>query len=151
MKRSRTDGVSLMASAGFILLGAYALWETREMSALGSVFPRAIGSAMIVFAAADMVWSWLRPRLGERPLRGSMPRRLLLVSIMLLWALLLEHVGFLVTSVLASLLLLLVAHHGRWTPARASGYALGTLAVVGGLYCVFALGLGVPLPAGILF
>jgi hypothetical protein len=142
--------LGLTASSGFLLLGVLALWGTRDMSPLGSVFPRAIGSAMILFAATDIVWNWFKPqreKLGE----GSMPRRLMLVAIMLSWALLLQSVGFLVTSLGACLLLLLVANHDEWTPARAIGYVVGTIAVVGGLYSVFAFGLEVPLPKGILF
>ena len=148
MKRDR-DG--LIASAGFILLGIFALWGTRDMSALGSVFPRTIGSAMIAFSVVGIVRRWLKPRFEERPPTGSAVRRLLLVAIMLAWALLLGHVGVFVTSVAAALLLLIVANHDRWTSARAVGYVLSTLAVVSGLYSVFAFGLKVPLPAGILF
>lgn len=106
---------------------------------------------MIAFSAIHIVWHWFKPHPGEPPPSGSIPRRLLLGAIMLLWALLLRHVGFVVTSTTASLLLLLVANYDRWTPARAVGYVVGTLAVVGGLYSVFAFGLEVPLPTGILF
>jgi hypothetical protein len=120
------------------------------MSALGSVFPRAIGSAMILFAVVDIVWRWLRPRPEETP-GGSHRRRAMLAAIMLLWALLLESLGFLAVSLAASLLLLLVANHEPWTGRRAAGYVVATVAVVGGLYAVFAFGLEVPLPEGILF
>ena len=151
MGRSKRDVANAISAAGFILLGICALWETRDMSPLGSVFPRTIGSAMIAFSAIYIVWRWFRPHLGEQSPSGSIPRRLALGAIMLLWALLLHHVGFFVTSVAASLLLLLVANYDRWTPARAVGYVVSTLAVVGGLYSVFAFGLKVPLPTGILF
>ena len=150
-ERSRRSVVDLASAAGFILLGTLALWGTREMSPLGSVFPRTIGSAMIAFSAIYIVWGWFKPYPGEQPPSGSTLRRLLLVVIMLLWALLLHHIGFLVTSVAASPALLLVANYDRWTPARAIGYVVGTLAVVCGLYSAFAFGLDVPLPTGILF
>jgi hypothetical protein len=151
MERSKRDVASVFSAVGFILLGIFALWGTRDMSSLGSVFPRTIGSAMIAFSAIYIVWRWFKPHLVEQPPPGSIPRRLMLVAIMVLWALLLHQVGFFVTSVVASLLLLLVANYDRWTPARAVGYVVSTLAVVGGLYSVFAFALKVPLPAGILF
>lgn len=149
-EQSRRDR-SLIVPLGFIFLGILALSGTRDMSPLGSVFPRTIASAMILFSAMDIVWRWLKSRPAEPQLAGSAIRRLLLVAIMLLWALLLQTVGFFITSVGASLLLLLVANYDRWTLARAVSYVVGTLTVVGGVYSVFAFGLKVPLPSGILF
>lgn len=136
---------SFVASLVFVVLGALALLGTRGMSPLGSVFPRAIASAMILFALADIVWRWLGGR-EEEPAEGSSLRRAMLAVIMLGWALLLERVGFVATSLAACLLLLLVANHEPWTGRRATGYVLSTLAVVTGLYALFAYGLEVPLP-----
>ena len=150
MKEVQRAWGSLTASLGFVSLGVLALWGTGDISPLGSVFPRAIGSAMILFAVMDIVWSWIeRPR-EKRP-EGSNLRRVELAAIMFLWALLLQAVGFWVTSLAASLLLMLVANHEPWTGRRALGYVVSTLAVVTGLYSVFAFGLEVPLPGGILF
>jgi len=150
-EHSRRDIASLLSAAGFIVIGAFALWGTRDMSALGSVFPRTISSAMIIFAAIYIVWRWLKPHFTEPAETGSITRRALLVIIMLAWALLLHHVGFLSTSVVAALLLLLVANYHEWTLKRAMVYIASVVAVVGGLYSVFAFGLQVPLPEGILF
>ncbi len=150
MKEGERAWGSSTASLGFVALGVLALWGTGDLSPLGSVFPRAIGSAMILFAVMDIVWRWFeRPR-EQRP-DGSNLRRVALAAIMLLWALLLQAVGFWVTSLAASLLLMLVANHEPWTARRALGYVVSTLAVVTGLYAVFAFGLEVPLPGGILF
>lgn len=151
MEDLRQNRGSWIASAGFILLGILTLSGTGDMSPLGSVFPRTIASAMIAFSAMQIVWAWLRPPTKEPVRAGSTRRRLLLVAIMLVWALALQTIGFFVTSVAASLLLLVVANYDRWTVARALGYVVGTLAVVGGLYALFAFGLEVPLPRGILF
>lgn len=63
-EHSRRDIASFVSALGFIVLGGLALYYTRGMSPLGSVFPRAIGSAMIVFSAVYIVWRWFKPHLG---------------------------------------------------------------------------------------
>ena len=150
-ERPARDIASLLSAGGFIVVGALALYHTRDMTPLGSVFPRTIASAMIMFAVVYIVWRFFKPHVGvEPPAPGSVPRRLLLVVIMVAWALLLNRIGFLVTSMIAALALLQVANWDRWTPRRAAVYVLSTLAVVVGLYAVFAFGLKVPLPTGVL-
>ena len=150
-ERPTRDIASLLSAGGFIVIGVLALYHTRDMTPLGSVFPRTIASAMIIFSVIYIVWRFFKPHVGaEPPAPGSVPRRLLLAVTMIAWALLLNRVGFLVTSVVAALALLLVANFDRWVPRRAIVYALSTLAVVVGLYAVFALGLKVPLPTGAL-
>ena len=150
-ERPARDVASLLSAGGFIVVGVLALYYTRDMTPLGSVFPRTIASAMIIFSVIYIVWRFFKPHVGvEPPAPGSIPRRLLLVAVMVAWALLLNRIGFLVTSVVAALALLLVANWDRWTPRRAIVYALSTLALVVGLYAVFAFGLKVPLPTGAL-
>lgn len=151
-EHSRRDIASFVSALGFIVLGALALYYTQDMSPLGSVFPRTIGSAMIVFSAIYIGWRWFKPHAGAEAIGGgSHLRRALLAVIMLAWALLLARLGFLATSLLAALLLLAVANYDRWTPMRAAGYVTSALAIVFGLYAVFRYGLLVPLPTGALF
>lgn len=151
-EHSRRDIASFISALGFIALGALALYHTKDMSPLGSVFPRAIGSAMIVFSAIYIVWRWFKPHLGAEVIGGgSHVRRALLAIIMLAWALLLNRLGFLATSLAAALLLLVVANYDRWTPIRAAAYLASTFAIVYGLYAVFRYGLQVPFPTGALF
>lgn len=151
-EHSRRDIASFVSALGFIVLGGLALYYTRGMSPLGSVFPRAIGSAMIVFSAVYIVWRWFKPHLGAEVIGGgSHLRRTLLAVVMLAWALLLNRLGFLETSLLAAVLLLVVANYDRWTPVRTAAYLAATLGIVFGLYAVFRYGLLVPLPTGALF
>ncbi|BAU48399.1 C4-dicarboxylate ABC transporter permease [Sulfurifustis variabilis] len=151
-EHSRRDVASLLSALGFIALGGLALYYTKDMSPLGSVFPRTIGSAMIVFSIAYIGWRWFKPHLGAEAIGGgSHARRALLAAIMIAWALLLDRLGFLSASIIAALLLLAVANYDRWTPIRAMAYLASTLAIVFGLYAVFRYGLLVPLPTGALF
>ena len=150
-ERSRRDIASLLSAVGFIVLGAAALYQTRDMSPLGSVFPRTIASAMILLALSYIVWSWLKPHFAAGAFSGgSHLRRAVLAAIMLGWALLFARVGFLATSVAATLLLLAVANYDRWTPLRTFTYVASALGIVLGLYAVFRYGLLVPLPTGAL-
>ena len=151
-EHSRRDTASLLSAVGFIVLGAAALYHTRDMSPLGSVFPRTIASAMILFALSYVVWRWLKSHAAPGAFAGgSHLRRAALAAVMLAWALLLTRVGFLATSVAATLLLLAIANYDRWTPLRGLAYVASALGIVLGLYAVFRYGLLVPLPTGALF
>ncbi|MEP7282688.1 MAG: tripartite tricarboxylate transporter permease [Rubrivivax sp.] len=136
-------------AAGVVLMmgiGAAALTFSSEFSDLGSVFPRAIGTLLIVLGALYLlrVWRGLTAR-GEA-LEGSTPRRIAVAAVMLGWAFALPWLGFLGSGAVAFALLLLVAHHGRWTPRRALLYALVGSVLLGALYALFKLALKVPLP-----
>jgi len=67
------------------------------------------------------------------------------------WSLLLERLGFLATSTVAFVALLVIANYDRWTPRMAVAYGLVGAMVLGGLYAIFRFVLQVPMPAGILF
>lgn len=136
----------------FVIFGAWVLSETGPMTAMGSVFPRAIAIAMIVFSVALIIQQLRRPaRAGSDPLvtpSGSSPRRIALAAVMAVWALAMPVVGFFVTSLLAFLVLLAVANYDGWTVRRAVGYGAVGLAVVTGFYVLFVKILLVPVPGG---
>jgi len=137
---------------GFVALGAGALYGTREMSPLGSVFPRTVAGALIVFAIAYIVEALLRDvELPARSKSESTLRRALLVGFMLAWALLLTVLGFVVSSVLGFALLSAAASYERWTLKRAFLYLFANAVVVLGFFALFQYALLVPLPKGSLF
>ncbi|HVL73682.1 MAG TPA: tripartite tricarboxylate transporter permease, partial [Beijerinckiaceae bacterium] len=138
-----------VAIAGlFILLGLWMEWESVGMSALGSVFPRTIATAMIVCAIALIVRQLLRPRVREVPVGESTPRRVALIAVMAVWVLLLPIVGFFATSFAAFLILLAVANYDGWTPRRTLGYGLTAIGVIALFYVIFVRLLLVPAPRG---
>ncbi|MBK6981600.1 MAG: tripartite tricarboxylate transporter TctB family protein [Betaproteobacteria bacterium] len=136
---------SVLAIAG----GALAFYHAKEFTPLGSVFPRTIAAAMMIFAAVYIATALLRP--GEQPPQptGSTWRRVALVVVLALWSVFLEKLGFLTSSVAAYAAILVIANYDQWTPRRALGYALAGAAVLGGLYSIFRFVLQVPLPEGI--
>lgn len=146
----RRDVPGMVGSAIFIVAGALALYYSREFSALGAVFPRAIAVAMIVLCAVYIAVSLLRPKAPPAQAPGSAWRRVALVVVMVLWSVMLDKIGFLTTSVTAFAALLVVANYDRWTPRMAVIYAAVAAVVLGGLYAIFRFGLQVPLPPGIL-
>jgi putative tricarboxylic transport membrane protein len=144
------DVRGIAGSALFIVVGILAIWGSRDFTPLGSVFPRTIATAMIVFAAAYIVMALLRHGKPVPRQAGSTGRRLALVVVLVAWAFLLEPVGFLTTSIAAYCALLAIANYDRWTARMAVTYgAVGAL-VLGGLYSIFFFALDVPLPQGLL-
>lgn len=146
----KRDWRGMTGAAVFMLLGAAVLYHSKDFSKLGSVFPQAIAWAMLLFAIATIVRAWVKPSPGIAPEKGSMPRRVLLVIAMLAWALSLNVLGFLSSSALAFVLLLLIAKYDRWTPRMAINYLLLGAVLLGGIYIIFRYGLQVPLPGGAL-
>lgn len=146
----RRDVPGIAGSAAFIIVGILAFWGARDFSPLGSVFPRTMAVAMIVFAAAYIAMALLRPSAPAAMPAGSPWRRGAAMVVLLAWAFLLGRVGFLTTSVAAYTALLIIANYDRWTPRMAVVYAVVGALVLGGLYWVFHQVLQVPLPTGVL-
>jgi len=150
VSKIRPDIPSIIGAAIFIVIGGLALYYSAEFSPLGAVFPRTIAATMMVLATVYIVVAVLHPRVPEAQPAGSTPRRLLLAFTMLAWALLLEPLGFLGTSIICYAAILVIANYDRWTPRNALVYTAVGAVVLGGLYGTFRFALQVPFPAGIL-
>ena len=149
-ERPRRDIPGIAGSVVFIIIGVLAFWGARDFTPLGSVFPRTMAVAMIVFSVAYIAMALLRPTAPTPAPAGSPWRRGAVMAVLLAWSFLLGHVGFLVTSVAAYTALLVIANYDRWTPRMAVLYAMAGALVLGGLYWVFHSVLQVPLPQGLL-
>jgi hypothetical protein len=145
----RRDVPGLVGCALAVVLGVAAIAHSGDFSALGSVFPRTIAGLMIVLAVLYAVLAWRRPRPRARAEPASTPRRAATAGVLLAWAFLLEPLGFLFTSAIACLALLLIAQYDRWTPRTAVFYGGATLLVLAALYTLFKVVLKVPLPVGV--
>ena len=146
----RRDIPGIAGSVVFIIVGILAFWGARDFTPLGSVFPRTMAVAMIVFSAAYIAMALLRPTAPLAQPSGSHWRRGAVMVVLVAWAFLLGHVGFLATSITAYTALLVIANYDRWTPRTAVSYAVAGALVLGGLYWVFHSVLQVPLPQGLL-
>ena len=150
MSTPKVDARGVIGAAVFIVVGALAIYYSGEFSPLGSVFPRTIAAAMIVFAAVYIVTALLRKHAMEPQPRGSVARRSLLAVTMLAWVLLIEPLGFLSTSIICYAAVLVIANYDRWTARSTVAYAAVGAAVLGGLYGTFRFALQVPFPSGLL-
>ncbi len=129
-----------------IALGAAAWWAARDFSPLGSVFPRTVGALLIALGVLYLVFVALGRTKRAAALEGANVRRAGLAAVMLGWGFALGPLGFLPSSAVAMALLLVIAHHGRWTPrvVLLHGGSVGFVLI--GLYALFKLALQVPLP-----
>lgn len=149
------DVPGMVLALAFIAVGAWVLMQSQDLSPLGSVFPRTIAVALIVFSLMLIVQNLRRPRASsaasESATTESTPRRLGLIGIMGAWALLLPILGFFVSSILGFAGLLAVAQYERWTIRLAAAYGATALAIVTAFYFLMRDVLLIPVPKGLFF
>lgn len=149
------DYGGMIVAAALICISGGVFSETRELSALGSVFPNTIAAVMAACCLLLLVQNFLRKPAARAGSKGedqeSTPRRILLTAVMLLWAVLIPHIGLLVTSVIAFWVLLLLAEYDRWTMRRALLYAAIGMCTVTAFYFIIRELLLIPLPRGLFF
>ncbi len=149
---SRTDAGAVAVAVLLMLVAVAALWESREFSAMGAIFPRTIGTALLV-AGAVSLWRSLR---GRAPMSRGIPRdgamrSLLLVLVLVAWIAMLERVGFAVAGVVGFVALAAITEREPLTVARLARYLVVGVLVVIGFQLLFVQGLKVQLPPGTLF
>lgn len=145
----RADGGAAVVAALLIAVAAAALWQSRDLSPLGAIFPRTIGAAMLL-AGGIVLWRALR---GLAPPSRGLPkdgavRGLLMVAVTAAWIAVLERAGFALAGVVAFFLLTLITDREPPTVRRLLGFVVVSLVVVIGFQLLFVHGLKVQLPAG---
>ncbi|PRX10858.1 UNVERIFIED_ORG: putative tricarboxylic transport membrane protein [Martelella mediterranea] len=110
------DLPGMVLSGCFILLGVAIYLGAGGMSPLGSVFPKTIAVALAAFSLSLIVLNLRRPadEKGERVTFGEAARhRLALGAVMLAWVVLIPVIGFLVTSFVAFIAIMVIADYDR--------------------------------------
>lgn len=143
---------ALVVAAVLLLGAAGALWQSREFSALGAIFPRTISVALLV---ASLITLWRTVR-GVAPSprglqRDGLLRGALLVAVISLWIALLEIAGFIAAGVVAYVALALVTERAALTWSRVLRFLVVAIAFVVAFQLIFVLGLKVQLPKGTLW
>ncbi|MDQ2780603.1 MAG: tripartite tricarboxylate transporter TctB family protein [Pseudomonadota bacterium] len=143
-----------------VLLGAVAvaiLWQARGFTAFASIFPKAVGAALLLCCALLLLRIWRQRARAQTASAGGdtavITRGLLrsgaLVAVLVVWVALLETAGFTLTSSAGFLALALIAERDAPSLKRSIGYAVIALVVVLLLQLLFQRGLDVRLPAGV--
>ena len=147
--QKRIDVGAVVIAALLFLTAAAALWESFQFSTLGSIFPRVIGSTLLLGSALAFVLGLL----GRRPVSNGIPldgvvRSILLILTILAWIALLEPLGFVVSGVVSFVALALIANRDPLTLRRVILYAIVALVVVNAFDLLFLRVLKVTLPRG---
>jgi len=140
------DTPGAIGSALLVGVGVAALVYSSEFSDLGAVFPLAIGGLMVAMGVLYLVFYAMGRTQRAAPAAGSNLRRAGVAVVMLAWAFALPSLGFLASSAIAFVLLLMLANHERWTLRTVLLYGATGVLVLGGLYALFKHALQVPLP-----
>jgi len=150
-KRMKTaDRASSLTLLG---ISAYFLFESRKFSPFGALFPRVIIYILIALSAALLIISFFRKKEPEKPeeeKRKIIPALITFILI-IAWAVLINYIGFFVTSVLFFAVITLFLDGGASTKMTRVKRVLITAAVVTAFYLFFAKVLIVPFPEGVLF
>jgi hypothetical protein len=154
--QEKKDLSGMVVAAILIFVAVVAIWDTTDMTDSDSfIFPRAIAVSMISFCILFIVQQMISPSIGKNDEAGvqggSTPRRIGLVSVMVISSLLMPWLGFLISGVLAFSSIMMLAMFDEWTLSRRLIFSLSGIAIVVGFYIVFAQLLLVPLPIGTLF
>jgi putative tricarboxylic transport membrane protein len=148
---TRTTDLRGIGACALLMALAWGVFSAAaEFEMLGAVFPRAVASLLMVLAGLYIVLALRRPAPRPAALTGSRGRRLAMFGVLLAWALLLEPLGFLTTSLACYAAALLIANFDRWTPRMTLAYGGVGLVILVGLYLLFSQVLMVPLPRGLM-
>lgn len=150
------DMPAILFGVLFVAIGVLAFRETKDMTAMGAVFPGTLSAALVALSLVAIALQLLRPAAPAGPAaaragQDSTPRRLAIVAVMSLWALAMPVVGFFASGLVAFLLVIAIASFERLRAATVALYAVIGLLVVGGFHLLMERALGVRMPAGLLF
>ncbi|ANT63594.1 C4-dicarboxylate ABC transporter permease (plasmid) [Salipiger sp. CCB-MM3] len=138
----------------FILCGIAIYSAATGMSDLGAVFPKTIAAALILFSAVLIVQNLRRPagpRLGALRMEDGAGRRIALGITMLAWVFAMPHIGFLVTSLIAFAVVMLIADYDRPPLRTWAIWGLSGALICSGFWWLMANVLLLRMPAGLLF
>lgn len=144
------DWTGAAVALGFAAVGGYAVSGSLAMTPLGAIFPRTIGVVLVALAVFQAL-RCLMGRGGASTLEdgargGSTARRAALAAVMLVWVLAFPRIGFLVTSLVAGSLLMVIAEFDALTPRLLTLRLAIVAAMVGLFYWLMVSVLYIPMP-----
>ncbi len=150
------DLPAVLFSMLFIGIGVAAYTQTKDMSAMGSVFPTTIAAVLVLMSGLLIAFQVGRPAApAKAEMSGNMKestwRRVSIIVAMGVWALLLPSIGFFVTSVVAFLVLIVIATFDRLNLRQMAIHGVAAIAIVGAFQLLMDNVLGLRMPAGLFF
>lgn len=139
-------------AVGFIILGVLMIMGTKDMSALGSVFPKTIAIALIAFSVALIGLVFTNRAIAQKSEEGSEEgnkHRFGLAIVMLAWVFLMPVLGFLVSSLMAYMTIMFIADYERPSVKTWVIWILSGAVIVTALWWVMAHVLILRMPNGI--
>ncbi|GFE66776.1 tripartite tricarboxylate transporter TctB family protein [Litoreibacter roseus] len=145
---SRSIAPDLAGALLAVCLGAYAIYETKDMSDLGAVFPTAAGTLCILGGVALTLLAFKnRSRPSDLTLeRPDWPRMVALSVVLLAWAVLLKPLGFIISSLVGMTAVVWLTWRGAATVKAVVVHAVALAILMVGFYSlmVFVLRIAVP-------
>ncbi|MBN8184723.1 tripartite tricarboxylate transporter permease [Roseibium aggregatum] len=145
---------SMVIAALLIALGVWTYTAAGSMSPLGSVFPKTISVALMVFSAMLIVQHIRRPTgpASTNPAFDSgTRRRTALGAVMMAWVIAMPEIGFLATSLVAFGLIMAIADYDRPAVRVWLIWSVAGIAICTGFWWLMANVLLLRMPAGLLF
>ncbi len=145
---------SMVIAALLIALGVWTYTVAGSMSPLGSVFPKTISVALMVFSAMLIVQHIRRPAgpASTNPAFDSgTRRRTALGAVMMAWVIAMPEIGFLATSLVAFGLIMAIADYDRPAVRVWLIWSVAGIAICTGFWWLMANVLLLRMPAGLLF
>ncbi|MFD1796432.1 C4-dicarboxylate ABC transporter permease [Paracoccus aurantiacus] len=150
---STRDTGAMICAAIFVVIGAIALMDTADMSAMGAVFPRAISILLIGFSLVMIGLA-----LTGRGVRAPAPepaeasrKRIALGVAFAAWVFAIPVLGFGASSLIAFLVIMFIAEHEPQPNAVWLRRIVIAIAIVALFWLLMAKGLLLRMPDGLLF
>ncbi len=141
--------LNITGSLSFIALGMYIILAAQRFEEIGKVTPVFIGTGIIFLAVLLLVAEFLSPNSLPKieKIKGSLPRRIVFVGLMVVWVSLLPYLGFLISSILAFILIsAAVPRKEKWSLSPFYFHAAAGVVTTVGFWLVLTTLLDVPLP-----
>ncbi len=135
----------LIPAIGLFIFGSYALWEAREMSVFGAIFPQLAGGGLVLGALTLALRAVVFAPVTT-PAEGTLLRPVLMLASLFCWSVLLPVFGFIPTSLIGAGLCMLIAQQTKVSPKTLAFQFVGLVGLVLLMAMIFGQLLNVPLP-----
>lgn len=150
LKKDGAINTDIIGGAFMILSSLFFYSQIGNFTNFGLIFPRAIIVILLILGVGLLIKAKFNPHYAEIFAMEESSKMLLVAVVGLAWVLLLNRIGFAVTSFFALSLAIFVLEEEKNIKVLIKDFLIGGFEVVF-FYMIFSRLLLVPLPQGILF